>query len=275
MTSPSDIERRLAEVTSAVEWPRVRDVSAGVAAAIAADRVTHREGAPQPRWRLRPVFAAAALVVVLAGVLLTSPTARHAVASLLGVAGIEVRVEPHLPTPGPPGTRENPPGAAPGLRLGEAVTLTEARRAVDFEVKLLDLRGDLERIGGGVYVDRRVPGGIVHIVYEEQPGLPEAMPKAVGAMLTQFRAPAGEPFFTKATVQSSGGVTATEVDGQFALWVTGPSHMLIPNRDGAPIRDEARLSANALLWSAVDGMTYRLESALSMEDAVALAETLR
>lgn len=281
MTTPIDIDHQLSELAAAVQWPQPRDVSADVRAAVEAmdaarspveqaaagqeparGRGRHR----QPWWAggLRPAVVITLLIVALtAGVLVGSPRTREAVASLLGVAGIDVRVADEVPAT-----------VAGSFRLGDAVPLAEARRRVGFPVKVLDLPGDLERTGGGVFVDDRVPGGIVHILYARQPGLPEVMPKGVGALLTQFRAPSSGAVFTKQALRSSGEITTTQVGGEFALWISGPSHVLIPNRDGVPVREHARLAADALLWSTPDGLTYRLETALAMDAAVALAETL-
>lgn len=286
MTTDADIERRLAALPVAVQWPQGRDISAGVLAAIrAAEPAADPSGPPQahhrrrsrrdraPWWAggLRPALVAVLLVVALAGgALVASPRAREAVASLLGVAGIDVQLQETIPQ-----AETVPPPAPASFRLGEAVTLQQAQNRVAFPVRRLPLEGDLDRVGGGVYVDGTVPGGIVHILYAEQDGLPVAFPKDVGAMLTQFRAPSDGPLFTKEALRADGALTPTEVDGQFALWVTGPSHVLIPNRDGAPVRSEARLSANALLWTSAEGITYRLESALEMEAAVTLAEQLQ
>ena len=281
MTTPIDIDRQLTQLAAAVQWPQPRDVSAGVRAAVEAidaakspveqraawqEQTRGRGRARLPGWAggRRPAVVIALLVVALtAGVLVVSPRTREAVASLLGVAGIEVRVADEVPA-----------AVAGAFRLGEAVPLPEARRRVDFPVKVLDLHGDLDRTGGGVFVDDRIPGGIVHILYARQPGLPEVMPKGVGALLTQFRAPSSGAVFTKQALRSSGEITATEVGGEFALWISGPSHVLIPNREGVPVREHARLSGDALLWSTPDGLTYRLETALAMDAAIALAQTL-
>jgi hypothetical protein len=261
----AEVERQLQSLAHAADWPPTRDLSVAVAVAIAAP------GRPQrlPRRRplvLRPAVVAAATILVIAvGILVVSPAAREAVASWLGIPGIEIRVQ-ETPSADPPAAQ---------LRLGEPTTLSNAQARVAFDIGELDLDAPVERLGGGVYFDDRAPGGIVHIVYPEQEGLPVAAPKGVGAVFTQFAAARDDPFFTKEVADAEDGVvTPTTVAGEFALWVQGPSHILIPNRNGVPIRHESRLSANALLWTA-DGVTYRLETALDVEDAVALAETIR
>lgn len=217
------------------------------------------------RTHLRPALAALAVVaaVVVAGtaVLMASPSARSAVAQWLGVPGVDVRVEPEVTV------------VVPGrFSLGEPVSLAGAQRRAEFSVRVLDLEGDLHRAGGGVYFDDTVSGGLVHILYVVQDGLPFAAPKGIGAMLTQFRG-GEDAIFTK-EVLTGADVRAIRVGDREALWVSSDGHVLLRNRDGQPV-PEATLSRNALLWTSADGVTYRLETALEMDEAVRLAETLK
>jgi hypothetical protein len=249
-----DLERRLQALAADLDWPETVDVTDAVLAGI-----TERRAPAIPRWslRLRPALTAAAAVLVLAtAVLLVSPGARSAVASWLGLGGVAVE---RTTEPATPQTQD--------LNLGEPVSARDAQAAVDFPIRGVRLRH--ERL----FLDRSIPGGMVSLVYPPQRAAPETGTPFVGAILTQFEADPSDPFFTK-EIMARQDVEFIEIPGGFAMWVSGPSHMLLRTDDGEPLRHTARLSANALVWTAPDGLTYRLESALDRADAIALMETM-
>jgi hypothetical protein len=65
-------------------------------------------------------------------------------------------------------------------------------------------------------------------------------------------------------------IRETTVNGQYALWVKG-SHMLeIQGNDYQSLR---LVDGNVLIWE-VGSITYRLETDLSMEEAIRIAESL-
>jgi hypothetical protein len=212
------------------------------------------------------VLVATALVVAMAAAtLLVSPGARSAVASWLGLGGVQVDRRQAPEAPASPATTQ--------AHLGTAVTLAQARELVDFEVQTLDLEADLDRIGGGVYYDPTIDGGAIHIVYHQQQGLPPTQFKGTGALLTQFR-PGDNPAFTKELFDGQDAVEFIDFRGDMAMWITGPSHVLTRNAAGRPLRYTARLSANSLVWVGSNGVTYRLESGLERDAAMELADTL-
>ena len=75
-------------------------------------------------------------------------------------------------------------------------------------------------------------------------------------------------------------ITETHVSGQRALWLTGAPHVLVTlDRYGKPVLGlERPVNANTLIWETGDfdtGVTYRLETALSLAEAIEFAESLR
>ena len=75
-------------------------------------------------------------------------------------------------------------------------------------------------------------------------------------------------------VYEGGTVEATTVDGDPAYWLGGGSHgFLYLDQDGQPQNDTLRLAAHALIWTR-DGVTYRLESSMSRDASIALAESM-
>jgi hypothetical protein len=66
-------------------------------------------------------------------------------------------------------------------------------------------------------------------------------------------------------------IRETTVNGQYAIWAEGP-YPLILRGTGSP--EHVRLvDGYVLIWDR-DGITYRLESNLSMEEAIKAAESL-
>jgi hypothetical protein len=64
------------------------------------------------------------------------------------------------------------------------------------------------------------------------------------------------------------------VGGRPGFWVSGAHQVGVLDRSGAFATDTVRLAGDTLLWQ--DGeVTYRLESGLDRDDAVAAAASLR
>jgi hypothetical protein len=65
-------------------------------------------------------------------------------------------------------------------------------------------------------------------------------------------------------------MTTVQLDGGEALWIEAPHTIQLPI-DGGP--DEVRIASNVLVWS--DGvMTYRIEGAITQDEAIRLANSL-
>ena len=65
-------------------------------------------------------------------------------------------------------------------------------------------------------------------------------------------------------------IEETKVDGNRAIWTTGPYPLIFPNGD---IQFERLVSGHVLIWSGLD-VTYRLETNLNMDETVRIAESL-
>jgi hypothetical protein len=215
--------------------------------------------APRPAWRM--VAAGAAVVLVLVGgIVIASPSAREAVAGWLGLRGVRITQTPH-PT--------LTPGAFSELRLGERVTLDEARRLVDY--RILSPEG---LIPGEVYVQAGIPGGQVSLVYGTSPGIPRASQTGAGLLLTQFRGRVDRPQIDKVVQQGEASVDFVSVNGGPGFWISGRPHFVsFVDENGVPRQDTVRLAGNVLMWEQGD-LTLRLESALSLDRALEIAETI-
>jgi len=197
------------------------------------------------------------------------PEARNAIADRLGLQGAQFRWVDEAPTPEP-----SPVGAP--LRLGSPVSLEQAQAAVDFPVRVPAAAGfDAPQ---EIYLLDQVQGAMVSFVYPAGPGLPASDEIGVGALLTQFRGEADRGMIEKGLPDD--GVQATHlkaisISGEPGFWISGAPHgfFMVCYGAGDCRQERYRLSGNVLLWEQ-DGVTLRLESALSLEDALAIAESV-
>ena len=275
MSDPEhSLEAELRQLGSELAYPE-SDVSARVQARLAAEPPRpRRERRPSwlgasRRWRRsqpwlwRVAVAALAVVMATGAVLAASPGARQAVADWLGLRGVEIRDrDPSRPPP--------PLGAT--LSLGERVDSADARRGLSFPPLLPPPSG----LGAPdeFYLSPFPKGGRLTVVYQARDGLPAAGPGGVGLLLTQFRGGVADVAIRKLL---GGGVRLEQVTvaGGPGYWFEGEPHQLFfADADGQFHEDRSRLAGNTLVWVQGD-LTLRLESALSKDDSIRLAESLR
>ena len=272
-----DLERALADLAAALEFPPTPDLAAAVTARLdeapAAAPAPPSPAARARRWLAglagwrRLAAAGLAVVLLAAAVLVASPGTREAVARRLGLRGIGVE----LGGPPPP-TVTTTPGGRLELGLGDRVTLEEARRRVDWPV-LAPTSGGVER-PDAVYVNEAVPsGGRVDLVYRARPGLPPSPFTDVGLLITEFQGQPTPEFLKKVTAM--GVVEQVTVGGEPGYWFSGEPHFFTYRDAAGTLREEqTRLAGNTLIWQRGD-LTLRLEGELPKEEAIRIAESMR
>jgi hypothetical protein len=259
VTAPTDVTARaVAELRTASEPGRLL-----VDGELAHDPLGQRRPSVRharravPRPRRRVALAAAAIVAAVLVVSAVPPT-RQAVADLLGMGRVRI-------------TQTDSPfrHGSGHLDLGEPVTWAEARRLAP---------GPLPRppvLGAPTAVFAGEPAGGVTLVWAPDERLPEVGDYGVGLLITAFPGSVdrSEDAIEKRTT-AGGTVESTEVNGEPAYWLGGvPHEVSYLDEHGETRQDTIRLSGHALVW-AHDGVTYRLESALALADALRLAESL-
>ncbi|MEZ4531774.1 MAG: hypothetical protein R2855_12230 [Thermomicrobiales bacterium] len=99
--------------------------------------------------------------------------------------------------------------------------------------------------------------------------LPQAAETGPGALLMHSNHPDDIYMMIKTVGTSTGSITETTVNGEPAWWIEGASNLTIFGEESI----ESRSTANVLLWQQ-GGIGFRLESALSIDEALAIAESL-
>jgi hypothetical protein len=197
------------------------------------------------------------------------PEARNAIADRLGLPGVSSRWVDEVPSP-------EPSQIGAPLLLGRQVTLDEAQAAVDFPVRIPTATG--LNAPDEIYLLDQDKGAMVSFVYPAAPGLPASDETGVGALLTQFRGEADRGLIEKGLPDDGPQATnldAVAVSGEPGFWISGAPHgfFFVCYDVGECRQEQYRLAGNVLLWEQ-DGVTLRLESALSLKDALAIAESV-
>jgi hypothetical protein len=245
--SPSrSLEQALQDLARALDTGPVPDVAPAVLARVRSEPARRRVG-----W-LRSVLVAIAVSLLLASI----PGVRVAVADFVrGLPGVLFDSE-SAPSPSPP-----PSGLGESLALTRPVTLEEARRQVAFPVLLPSVWGRPDE----VYVRG---SHAVTLLWRARPGLPALEGSDIGAVVDVIDPSVGA-WLEKRLYGV--GVERLLVDGHEAAWIGRAHPLLLLDETGQAVRQ--RLAARTLLIYE-RGVTVRIESLLSREQAVAVARSL-
>lgn len=256
------LERHLARLRTDLVFPKTPNIASTLA-------LNDMPGSAEPsRTMVRrlvpwswPVLAAAAVMI---GILAFAiPGTRSTLASWFDFPGIRIEV----------GTDEQAPPAPPTsiggtLLLGKQVTTEDATKAARFEI----VAPAGERVTGvpETYLLQRDGATIVSLLYPASPKLPEIGTTGVGLLLMQIDSPDATAVFAKRSMNEQSPVSV-KVNGEMGTWIEGGTLTIEPVYASGTFE---RSSGNVLIWER-NGVTYRMESALTMADAVALAERLQ
>jgi hypothetical protein len=241
----NDLRRELKLLRGEVDFPATPELASAVRARVesAPRPATARPRPLAPRRRL--ILALAAALVLLAALGAAVPSARNAVLDLFGLRGETVEVRPELPSLQP----------APDFRLGEAVSLGEARRSAEFDVLVPDALGRPRR----VYLGTDVPGGEVTLSYRR------------GRLLvSQFRGDLDPDYAGKIVSQAS---TVDRFPG--GVWIAGAPHFFFYRTPSGSLREDSlRLAGNVLVVER-GPLLVRIEGAPTKRRALEIADSLR
>lgn len=272
------LEEQLRAAAETFPYPPTPDLAGAVRGQIskgAGDRAR-----PHLRW------AVAALLLVLLS-LLAVPQVRAGLGALFRVGAIDVVIPTPFPTPEPAPTvlpsqaaADSSPSTTPAptatrrstptpllsvLNLVGETTFAEASRRANFPLRLPTYPEDL---GTPERVFVQDLGGTAVILVWMDPSHTDQVRMSLHQL--------GNDIFGRKTVQSREVLEATTVNNRPALWVRGPHFLRFKGRPDDDFPEPARLvDGNVLIWEAEDGITFRLENKVSLEEARRIAESVR
>ncbi len=278
----TELEQALITLGRHVAYPPTPDVASRVRSTLESEPAHSptpypgaRRGLPLPLAtarisRLR--FLAACLLLAILASLVLFPDMRTAIADRLGLRGVRISWLEDAPPP------PTPVGEA--LMLGRPVTLAEAQAAADFPLLLPTAEGFASP--REIYVSGEGADAMISFVYPSAPGLPAASETGAGALLTQFAGRTERSLIEKGLQGPSGGgepetlLEAVTVRGEPGFWISGAPHAVffVCSGPGECRQEQYRLAGDVLLWE-YEGVTLRLESGLSRNKALAIADSVR
>ena len=257
--SMDELERMLAALPAEMTFPPTPDIAGRIGGVLPAQLPARRPAL----WRRRTTwYAVAAAVLLVLALVAALPGPRRAVADFFGLPGI--RIEFLSPGEGDVGA---PKDIGSTLLFGERTTLAEAQAAAPFPIVV---HGEPDE----AYLRDADGVAAVSLIYRASGELPEIGETGVGMLLMEFQTSDDTPFLAKRAMGDGTITVVTLVDGRDAFWITnGELIVQPPDLDAPETSGFSRRSGNVLIWS--DGQTtYRMETMLGREDAIAIAESL-
>lgn len=238
------MEATLTGVARGFAYPAPPSLVAGVEA---------RLGEPARRgWRplLRFAAAAAAIAMVVLGAALAVPQSRTALADFFGLSHVRIEFDDLV--------GDAPPRLAPEA-YARPISLEDAQARADFRIGLPTDEGEA------------LPPDEVFVRGWETAGAPTVILLYEAFDLSESRF----GFFGKGGLPEV--FEEVEVAGRDAIWIEEGGHVAwFIDDEGRAVVESRRLVERAtLLWDDASGVTYRLETSLPQDEAIALAESVR
>src|SRR5215216_420232 len=257
-----DFEAQMRAIAARMEYPRTPNIAGSVSARL--------RSSTRPRFLSKAAAWSLTILLVLITSLMLIPPARAAILEFIQIGVVRIfRAEP---TPIAPPNQELPlipltatPSATqqpliPLLQdlVGET-SLEEAQKRVDYPLLLPSYPADL---GKPDFVFVQDADGAMAILVWLDPQDPDRV------LMSLHFLPAGSWAIKK---MEPTVIQTTDVDGHSAVWTTGPYPMRLQNGDVQSMR---MINGHVLIWEN-ETVTYRLETDLSLEEAIKIAESLQ
>lgn len=264
-------ERQLLSISRGMEYPRTPDLAGAVMRSRLVAKGKGGRGEGRQKWKSRKLAWSLIGIVILCSSLMLIPPARAAILEFIQI-GV-VRIFPAEPTRASPPQQELPVTMVPGTatpaatsqplipileELAGEMTLEEAQQRVEYPIQLpsypselgspdhvfvQDADGDMTIL---VWIDRQDPDEVLMSLHFLPPDS-WAIKKVEPALIQE-----------------------TTVNGQRAIWTVGPYPLKYSDGNIDFVR---LINGHVLIWTEGD-ITYRLETDLSLEEAVRVAESL-
>jgi hypothetical protein len=263
--SEMDFETRLRSIASEMEYPRTPDIAGFVA--------TRLRAATRPRFVSKSLAWSLAVILVLCSSLMLIPPVRAAIIEFIQIGVVRIFPQPTQPTVEPIRTA-TPESIAPMTatsssqasnlipildQMAGETTIADAQDKVKFPILLPGYPSDLGQ-PDYVYV-QDMDANVLILVWLD--------PQHPDKVLMSLHFIPNDSWAVKKIEPTV--IQETSVDGQRAIWTTGPYPLILFSND---IQYTRLITGHVLIWA--DGeVTYRLETDMSLEEAVKIAESLQ
>lgn len=259
-----NFEAQLRSVASQMEYPRTPDIAGAVSARL--------RQPTRPRLASKPLAWSLTLVVILLSSLMLIPPARAAILEFIQVGVVRIfRVEPtpavteqpippvQMPMTATPALTASPQALIPLLqRMAGEMTLEEVQARATYPILLPSYPADLGRPDHIFVQDADGPMTILVWLDPQDPGEIQ--------MSLHFLPP--ESWAIKKMEPAT--IEETQVNGNYAIWAVGPYPVRYKNGD---LDFTRMIDGYVLIWEQ-EGITYRLETDLPLDEAIKIAESL-
>lgn len=257
----TEFEKQLRSITAEMEYPHTPDIAGSV--------MPHLSPSTRPRLFSRTVAWSLTMLLMLLSSLMLIPPARAAIIEFIQIGIVRI-----FPAP-----IESPAIATP--ESISPVTATPAAQSSTLTTFLDQIAGETKLANA----QEIVAHPLLLPTYPAELGLPDHVyvQNANGFMAILVWVDAQQPEHVSLSLHfiPTGSwmiekvqptlIQETEVNGQRAIWAAGPYPLLLRNGD---IEFMRLVDGHVLIWEQ-DGVTYRLETNLALEEAVKIAESLQ
>lgn len=184
------------------------------------------------------------------------------------VASVTPAGSPSASGSAPPSASAPPSPLGSGLGLGVVLPLADAEARAGFDLVLPP-----DPVIGPPDI-AWVTGRRVNLIWASGPGLPDTEARGIGLLISEFQGRVDPSLYQK-FIDTGTKLTRVTVGGSQGYWISGAPHFFYYiDPEGNAVEDTHREVGDTLIWSTGEE-TYRLESALGMDAAIKLAESLR
>lgn len=255
-----DFETQLRSIASGMGYPPTPNIAGSVAARLRAQT--------RPRRKSRTFARSLVIALVLLASLMLIPPVRAAVVEFIQIGIVRVfRAEPapapeQIPataTPLTATTRPTMPALIPLLEeLAGETTLADAQQETGYPILLPSFPPELGEPDRVFVQDADGPMTILVWIDHDEPDQ---------VKMSLHFIPEGSWAIEK---MGPAVVEETSVNQRRAVWAVGPYPVRLYNGD---LQFKRMIEGHVLIWEA-DGITYRLETAAPLEEAIRIAESL-
>jgi len=262
-----DLEEQLTSLAATIDWPPTPDLRRALHLPTRGEVSGESRRRGRSLWQTRWALAAAAALLIVATLLVYTPT-RDAIAGWLNLHTTFQRTQSPPPSPSP--LPSGPLGQR--LSLGTQTTLDGAQSQVAWKIKVPSSLGPPDE----VYL--KLPpsgpsGDEVTLVYAQRSDIPASSETGISVLVTEAQGRVNEQFFQK-TLGPDVTIEPVSVGVHSGYWIAGKPHQFaFADADGNPFFDTLRLATNTLIFDDA-GTIVRIEGDMTKDQALHIATSL-